>query len=285
MSNAEMGEMEDKAFSSIDFVGQCLLDEEKAIGFRTVLNRVIKSTDNVLDVGTGSGILALMAAAAGAQKVTSLEFDPTIIAIAKKNFEKNGYKDKIEIVTADARTYPFKSQETFDVVIMEMLTAGMVDEFQIQAINNIHERGVVTPKTIFVPARQETYVSLANVDFSINGFVMDMVIHLWKYFSMPRVEHLSKSVLLSSVNFSEKIAERFSNRISIPIQMSGLINAVILSSRAVVGEGVFLENTKSLNPSVAIPIPERIVRIGEELALEIEYTYGYGYQNLTARIV
>lgn len=276
---------DDKAFSSIDFVGQCLLDEEKAIGFRTVLNRVIKPIDNVLDMGTGSGILALMAAAAGAQKVTALEFDPVIATIAKKNIEKNGYAGKIEVVTTDARTHKFEPGTAFDVVIMEMLTAGMVDEFQVQAANNLHERGVVTSKTIFVPARQETYISLANVDFSINGFAMDMVIHLWKYFSMPRVEPLSELVLLSSVNFSKKIVERFSNRISIPIQTSGLINAVILSSRAVVGEGIFLENTKSLNPSVAIPIPERIVRTGEELALKIEYTYGHGYQNLTARIV
>ena len=49
---------EDKAFSSVDFVGQCLVDEERTLSFQKAINKVVKKNHIVLDIGTGSGIQA-----------------------------------------------------------------------------------------------------------------------------------------------------------------------------------------------------------------------------------
>ena len=53
----------DRAFSSIDLVGQCLLDTKKVEAFRSIMQRIICPEHTVLDLGTGSGILACLAAA------------------------------------------------------------------------------------------------------------------------------------------------------------------------------------------------------------------------------
>lgn len=55
----------------------------------------------VLDVGTGSGILAIGAAALGANPVLGVEIDPEAVAVAKENVNKNGYSGEIEIREGD----------------------------------------------------------------------------------------------------------------------------------------------------------------------------------------
>ncbi len=49
----------------------------------------------VLDVGTGSGILAVAAALLGAAEVTGLDIDPLAVRIARQNAEQNGVGDRV----------------------------------------------------------------------------------------------------------------------------------------------------------------------------------------------
>ncbi|MBQ9198354.1 MAG: 50S ribosomal protein L11 methyltransferase [Clostridia bacterium] len=55
----------------------------------------------VLDVGTGSGILAIAAARLGAQRVLGVDIDPMAVRVAKENVEKNGLADVVEIREGD----------------------------------------------------------------------------------------------------------------------------------------------------------------------------------------
>lgn len=49
---------------------------------------------NVLDLGCGSGVLALCAAAQGANSVVGIDIDPAAIEHAKENAKLNGFEDK-----------------------------------------------------------------------------------------------------------------------------------------------------------------------------------------------
>ncbi len=55
----------------------------------------------VLDVGTGSGILAIAAAKLGARDVLGVDIDEMAVQVAIENVEKNGLSDKIKIVEGD----------------------------------------------------------------------------------------------------------------------------------------------------------------------------------------
>lgn len=55
-----------------------------------LLERVLSSGDAVLDVGTGSGILAIAAARLGAQSVLAVDIDPVAVRVAQENIDRNG---------------------------------------------------------------------------------------------------------------------------------------------------------------------------------------------------
>lgn len=55
----------------------------------------------VLDVGTGSGILALVALTLGAASVVAIDNDPEAIAVTRENAERNRVSPRIEASTAD----------------------------------------------------------------------------------------------------------------------------------------------------------------------------------------
>ena len=70
----------------------------------------------VVEVGTGSGVLALSAARAGARKVLALDINPNAAAAASANARANGLADIVEGRTSDLFSAVGKD-ELFDVVI------------------------------------------------------------------------------------------------------------------------------------------------------------------------
>jgi ribosomal protein L11 methyltransferase len=58
----------------------------------------------VLDIGTGSGILAIAAAKLGATRVLALDTDAVAIRVAGENLEKNGVSDRVRLVRGDLTT-------------------------------------------------------------------------------------------------------------------------------------------------------------------------------------
>lgn len=75
-----------------------------------------------LDIGTGSGILALVAAEYGAQDIVALDNDPQAVATARRNFRRNGR----EAVTATADFGKWRTRRAFDFVAANLLTADLI---------------------------------------------------------------------------------------------------------------------------------------------------------------
>ncbi len=66
-----------------------------------LLQELVTGGEIVLDVGTGSGILAIAAAKLGASHVTGLDYDPVAVEAAIRNVEMSGLSDRIDIREAD----------------------------------------------------------------------------------------------------------------------------------------------------------------------------------------
>ncbi|MBQ7969213.1 MAG: 50S ribosomal protein L11 methyltransferase [Clostridia bacterium] len=70
----------------------------------------------VLDMGTGSGILAIYAAKLGAEKIDAYDIDPVAVKVAKDNFVENGVEDKIFCDVSDLMQNADKTREKYDFV-------------------------------------------------------------------------------------------------------------------------------------------------------------------------
>jgi ribosomal protein L11 methyltransferase len=72
----------------------------------------------VLDVGTGSGILALAAAALGAREAVGFDVDAVAVREARANAESNGVGDRVRLF---AGTVDALGEQQFDLVVANLL--------------------------------------------------------------------------------------------------------------------------------------------------------------------
>lgn len=67
----------------------------------TLLEEVVKGDETVLDIGTGSGILAITALRLGAKNAVGVDIDPVAVKIAGENAELNQVNDCCEFLCGD----------------------------------------------------------------------------------------------------------------------------------------------------------------------------------------
>jgi len=76
----------------------------------------------VLDVGTGSGILAITAAKLGARRVVAIDNDPVAVAVAAENVGRNG----VDAVVETSEDLIDTVEGTFDVVVANILPIALI---------------------------------------------------------------------------------------------------------------------------------------------------------------
>ena len=97
----------------------------------------VKEGDIVVDVGTGTGILALLAAKAGAKKVYAIE-TTEIIQVAKQITMDNGLEDQIIFMNCNAEEAEIPEQ--VDCIVSEWMGVFGLQENMLPAVISIRDR-------------------------------------------------------------------------------------------------------------------------------------------------
>ena len=90
------------------------------------LEAEMRPAATVLDVGTGSGILAIAAALLGAKRVDAVDIEPVSVRAARDNVDRNGVADRVRIEVGSVGTAgPFVG--TYDLVLANIIARILIE--------------------------------------------------------------------------------------------------------------------------------------------------------------
>jgi ribosomal protein L11 methyltransferase len=92
-------------------------------GCLRALERLIKGGETVLDIGTGTGILAIAARKLGASHVAAVDIDPAACAETRKNIALNGIAGGIAVIAGGIES----ANGRYDVIAANLRTPLLVD--------------------------------------------------------------------------------------------------------------------------------------------------------------
>lgn len=88
----------------------------------------LAATKSFLDIGTGSGILAIAAAKLGYKPVRAFDFDPEAVRIARANARVNRVAGKLKITRNDAAKLPLRAARQYDLVCANLISNLLITE-------------------------------------------------------------------------------------------------------------------------------------------------------------
>ena len=119
-----------------------------------------------LDLGTGSGILAIAAVKLGYRPVRGLDFDPASIRIARANARTNGVRSRANLRVADIRRLPIDSKLQYDVVCAN-LTADLLKSECARIAARVKPAGVLVLAGILAKELAEVARAYARAGFKM----------------------------------------------------------------------------------------------------------------------
>ncbi|MDN4082744.1 50S ribosomal protein L11 methyltransferase [Paenibacillus polymyxa] len=103
------------------------------------LESVIQGGEEVIDVGTGSGILAIGAVKLGAKHVLALDLDPVAVSSARENTRLNGLEERITIKESDLLSVLNASDPTLGIQLpVKLVVANILAEIILLFIDDVY---------------------------------------------------------------------------------------------------------------------------------------------------
>ena len=133
--------------------------------YESALRRKIIPGCKVLEIGTGTGLLAMMAARAGAAEVITCESDPAIAMAARRIIALNGFADRVRVVTKHSTDLDVDGdlRGPADMLVSEILANDLLGEGTLPVLEHAC-RHLLKPGASIIPARGRVRVALAEDD-------------------------------------------------------------------------------------------------------------------------
>ncbi|GAA2281756.1 hypothetical protein GCM10010415_58380 [Streptomyces atrovirens] len=291
------------------FVHIAMLDDPvRKAAFQQAVRETVREGDVVLDLGTGSGILAITAAQAGARKVYAVE-PAGMVHLARRIAERNGVADRIEFIPGWSPQLGLPEQA--DVLLTDIVGNEALD-MQIWETVQDARRRLMTDAPRLVPGRLTSFATLARIPDGILDKHRVTQAHLarWKemfgidfgpmaesdsrrsigFYERPETvqtwEFLSKPTELYQVDLYKDMASPLETRCTLTADRAGEANAVVIHFEARLGPNTTLSTAPWLGCARshwytavwALPEPVEITA-GQELTYIYRY-FGDGTSHL-----
>lgn len=130
-----------------------MADAARNTAYDQALQKAAKGR-HVLDIGSGSGLLAMMAARAGAASVTTCEAVPAVAATARAIIDANGFSGAIasHAKRSDALVVGEDMPQRADLLVTEIFSSGLLTEGVLPTLGHAHQH-LLAADAIVIPRR------------------------------------------------------------------------------------------------------------------------------------
>jgi protein arginine N-methyltransferase 1 len=284
-----------QVFTDLAWHERMLADRIRVEAYRRGIAGAVKPGDVVIDLGTGTGILAFMASRAGAKHVYAIDHSD-FIDIAKEISARNGFTN-ITFVAQNSRD--FTPPEQADIVLHEQFGNVAFGENLVMNLLDLKQR-CLKPSGRIVPALFDIYVEPVSLkdeyrippiweleDLGIDLGFLEGHEGLKKY--MSRFHHLRSvhnfeveqslcepspvlSVDLNAIRGEQDIAQR--HTVSKPVLRSGHLDGYCLYFRCRFDNGTTFDNapasTQTSWECIVIRKRRRTVAAGAQLSYSVD---------------
>ena len=158
-------------------------DAARNRAYDAAIRRAVRPDTHVLEIGTGSGLLALMAARAGARRVTTCEQVAAIAETATEIVRRNGYGERVTVVPKRSTrlTVGVDLPDRADVLISEVLSDKLLGEHVLSSTAHARQH-LLKPDAAIIPREIAAVVRLVGGGFlqesasvgSVEGFDLSL---------------------------------------------------------------------------------------------------------------
>ena len=129
------------------------------------MQSAIAPEKSVLEIGTGSGLLSMMAAKLGARTVVTCEAVSLIAETAQKIVEHNKYQDRVRVLSKTSFEVELGKDlpEKADILIHEIFSSELIAEHVLPAIEDAKRR-LLKPGARILPAAASIMIALFGGD-------------------------------------------------------------------------------------------------------------------------
>lgn len=233
--------------------GWMIADKERTGAYARALEKCVRLGSVVVDIGTGTGIFALLACRYGARKVYAI--DPNVATdLGREIAEENGLGDRIEFIKDDARnvTLPVRA----DVIVSDVRGVLPILTDSLPTLIDARRRflqpaGVMVPRTdtLFVAAVEsaESYRWHSGPwDERPFGFAMSAArraaMNEWEKAGKGASKLLSRPQQWAALDYLRLETPDLSAEIRMPVECDGVLHGLLVWFDSELAPGIRFSN-------------------------------------------
>jgi predicted RNA methylase len=210
----------------------------------------------ILDIGTGSGLLSMMAARAGATNIVTCEQVPVIAETAERIVALNGYERQIRIVNKSSNQIVVGQdmEARADILISEILSSDLLAEDVLSTFEDAHAR-LLRPGATVIPRAATAVGCLVESDvlsqyafvkdvagFDVSPFSALSAQRLPVHGTMTSWRRLSRDVDLLRIDLAAKEHGTEIRKLRIPVLEDGVAVGIVQWMNVDLADGIAFSN-------------------------------------------
>ena len=233
--------------------GSMIADTVRMRAYTGALRAAVEPGDIVIDIGTGTGIFALLACQYGARRVYAIEPNDNI-QVARKLARENGFQDRIEFIQ-DLST-KVSLTEKADVIISDLRGLLPLWGKHIPALADARRR-LLKPGGVLIPKQDSLHVCAMEApelykDFSdpwdSNPYGLNLeaartlVVNTWSHGKVKAEQMLTKGECWAALDYSEVEDPDVRGEVTLEFLRDGVTHGLLVWFDATLVDGIGFSN-------------------------------------------